>query len=361
MTASDQRPAPCANPECSNTVEQAVRRRGRRRRYCSERCGRLSRKRQLAEPDRLSSKDYAMQVAEDCSTALEAVYYLAGNGEPLAALRALTRLQEVDLKDLFSALVQQARSDKRKSAEIANSMNTTADKVSRQWKAEENTRRRQARLARLQAPRAALPTRTASVPRQRTARATPPATESDGSRAEDAVAVPAAALGRALSHLQRSRKKSMRVLGDEAGVSASYISRILSGTRMPSWDVTCRLATALKAAPEELRPLWDAAHGHRPPSPESLSAALRGLMLANARPSIGQLSARTNYSLTPDEISAVLNGEQVPAWEKVTNLVSALHGHPDAVRPLWSAAATSPDPAPQTGSAPSSFPAGAFG
>ncbi|MFG2651203.1 helix-turn-helix domain-containing protein [Streptomyces sp. NPDC048436] len=360
MTASDQRPVACANPDCSNTVEQAAQRPGRRRRYCSDRCGRSFRKRQLAAPDLISSKEYATQVAEDCTQALENVYLLAANGQPLAALRALTGYQQVDLKDLFSALVQQARSDKKKSAEIAGAMNTTADKVSRQWKAEENARRRQARLARLQAPRAPLPTRSTALPRQRTAHAAPPPTAQE-SGGGDTVADPATALGRALSHLQRTKKKSMRMLGEEAGVSASYISRILSGERLPSWRITCRLATALSAAPDELRPLWDEAHGRRPPNPESLAATLRGLVLANARPSIGQLSARTNYSLSPTEISAVLKGEQVPEWEKVTDLVTALHGHPETVRPLWSAATALPDQTPHSRTMPSSLSAGAFG
>lgn len=360
MTASDQGPVACANPDCANTVDQGARRRGRRRRYCSDRCGRSFRKRQLTDPGGTSAREYATQVADDCAQALESVYTHAANGEPLAALRQLTQWQHTDLKDLFSALVEQARSDKKRSAEIARAMRTTPDTISRQWKAEENERRRKARLTRLHNPPTTLPTRSPAIPHQRTLRAAPPAADQKTTGPDDAVADPASALGRALSHLQRTTDKSMRALGQEAGVSASYISRILSGERLPTWSVTRRLATALGACPDDLKPLWDAAHGRKPPSPDSLSAALRGLLLANAHPSLGQLSARTNHRLSPPEIAAVLNGEQVPDWEKVTDLVTALHGRPDTLRPLWNAA-TLPTPAPNAATSSSSFPAGAFG
>ncbi|MET7930520.1 helix-turn-helix transcriptional regulator [Streptomyces sp. NPDC005349] len=358
MSASDQWPISCANLDCPNTVEQAVRS-GRRRRYCSDRCGRSYRKRQLADPGGTSTREYAAQVADECAQVLDVVVAHAEDGQPLAALRQLSQLN-IDLKDLTSALVEQARSDKKKSPEIARAMSATPDTISRQYSAAENARRRQSRLSRLQSPQAApLPTRSRTIPRQRTLR--PAAGSEPGTAgADDATADPASTFGRALSHLHRSSDKSMRVLGEEAGVSASYVSRIMSGDRLPTWRVTRRLVHALDASPEDLRPLWDAAHGQKPPSPDSLSAALRGLLLANAHPSFRQLSARINHSLSPAEIAAVIEGDQVPDWEQVKHLVAALHGRPESVLPLWNAAAVIPE-ARNRSTFPSRLPAGAFG
>ncbi|MER7196685.1 MULTISPECIES: helix-turn-helix transcriptional regulator [unclassified Streptomyces] len=358
MSASDQWPTSCANPGCYNTVEQAVRS-GRRRRYCSDRCGRSYRKRQLPDPGGTSAREYAAQVADECAQILDAVVAHAEGSQPLAALRRLAQLH-IDLKDLTSALVEQARSDKKKSSEIASAMRATSDTISRQYSAADNARRRQSRLSRLQNPQAApLPTRSRTVPHQRTLRAAAGA-EQGAAGADDATADSVSTFGRALSHLHRSSDKSMRVLGEEAGVSASYVSRIMSGDRLPTWGVTRRLVRALDASPEDLRPLWDAAHGQKPPSPDSLSAALRGLRLANAHPSFRQLSARINHSLSPGEIAAVIEGDQVPDWEQVEHLVAALHGRPESVLPLWNAAAVTPE-ARNRSAFSSGLPAGAFG
>jgi hypothetical protein len=143
-------------------------------------------------------------------------------------------------------------------------------------------------------------------------------------------------------------------------VSASYVSRILSGERLPTWKVTSRLTLALGAAPEDLRPLWDAAHGQKPPTPASLPAALRGLLLANANPSYGQLSARTHFALSPTEIAVIIDGAAVPEWDTVNHLVTALHGRPDTLRPLWNAAKSAPTRPRSPGTRPT-WPAGSFG
>lgn len=359
MIASDPGPVACANPSCPHMVEQSGARPGRPREYCSNSCGRAYRKRHPAEPAAATNHEYAIQVADDCMRRMQTLAMLVGAGQSLDALRQLQQLVR-DLDDLTGATVTQARGAKKKGTEIAGALNITSDKVSRQWSAKKNDRRRKTRLERLQPPPPAVQPPTArQLPRQRAHR--PPApSEQDTNGSSDAVADPVSALGRALSHLHRTHDGSLRSLGREAGVSASYVSRIFSGERLPTWKVTRRLTLALGAAPEDLRPLWDAAHGQRPPTPTSLPAALRGLLLANACPSYGQLSARTQFALSPAEIAVIIDGAAVPEWDTVNRLVTALHGRPDTLRPLWNAAKSAPTESPPADARPR-WPAGSFG
>ncbi|MEU6678787.1 helix-turn-helix domain-containing protein [Streptomyces sp. NPDC046925] len=363
MTASDQGPAACANPSCPNIVEQGGARAGRPRRYCSDSCGRAYRKRHPAEPAAATNHEYAVQVADDCSRRMETVYKLVRDGQPLGALRQLRQL-ESDLADLTAATVTQARDNKRKASDIAGALSVTPDTVSRKWSVKTNNRRRQTRLARLQPPPPThQPSGARQLPRQRPSHRPPSAasSEQDPGGSPGAAADPASALGRALSHLHRTHDRSQRSLGQEAGVSASYVSRIFSGERLPTWKVANRLTLALGAAPEDLRPLWDAARGEKPPAKSSLPAALRGLLLANASPSYSQLSARTQYALSAAEIAVAFGGASVPEWDTVDRLVTALHGRPDTVRPLWNAAKTAlPDAARPSVPLPA-LPAESFG
>ncbi|WP_443057548.1 helix-turn-helix domain-containing protein [Streptomyces sp. IBSBF 2806] len=94
---------------------------------------------------------------------------------------------------------------------------------------------------------------------------------------------PAAVLTRALSQLQHLSGKSRRELAHDTHVSASYVSRVLTGERCPSWKIARRLTLACGGDPAENQPLWAAARGQIPTHRQSLPAALRGLHLA-ARP-----------------------------------------------------------------------------
>ncbi|MFH9424577.1 helix-turn-helix domain-containing protein [Streptomyces sp. NPDC017529] len=55
---------------------------------------------------------------------------------------------------------------------------------------------------------------------------------------------PPGQLAPVLSKLQRAFRPSLRSLGDVTRLSPSYLSRIMSGERFPSWDATARLARA---------------------------------------------------------------------------------------------------------------------
>ncbi|MER7049266.1 helix-turn-helix transcriptional regulator [Streptomyces jumonjinensis] len=63
-------------------------------------------------------------------------------------------------------------------------------------------------------------------------------------------------------------------LGGVADIDRSYVSHIVSGERLPSGEVACRIARACGSDPEDLRPLWNAARGRPVPEPPALSPRL---------------------------------------------------------------------------------------
>ncbi|WP_224282366.1 helix-turn-helix transcriptional regulator [Streptomyces sp. LS1784] len=105
-------------------------------------------------------------------------------------------------------------------------------------------------------------------------------------------------MSRTLSHLQRSSGTTIRALSQAAGVSPSFVCRVLSGHKMPSWPITRAIAEACGTNPDDLRILWQTAHGARPRPPAirrndselfaealaTLRSALRGLHLAAFSP-----------------------------------------------------------------------------
>ncbi|MEV0281683.1 helix-turn-helix transcriptional regulator [Streptomyces sp. NPDC050610] len=142
----------------------------------------------------------------------------------------------------------------------------------------------------------------------------------------------------ALSHLQRHSGKTLRDLAEEARVSPSYICRVLSSERCPSWKVTRRIVTACRGDLDAVRLLWDTARGQYPVQASSLHTALRGLHLSAACPAPAQIRRSTNNRITEQDVTALLYGAYVPEWETVAHLVDALHGRLETIHPLWAVA-----------------------
>ncbi|MFD7177481.1 helix-turn-helix domain-containing protein [Streptomyces sp. NPDC059929] len=69
-----------------------------------------------------------------------------------------------------------------------------------------------------------------------------------------------------LSNLQRTSGRSIRALSRETRLSPSYLSRIYSGERHPSWPTTVRPARACGADPTQLRQAWAEADARRAPA-----------------------------------------------------------------------------------------------
>ncbi|MFE6775068.1 helix-turn-helix domain-containing protein [Streptomyces sp. NPDC057702] len=360
MTAKAQGSSlPCPNPGCPNTVNQSAGS-GRPRQYCSEGCGRAYRKLRSSQPETADTDDYAVQVAERAARHLQDIVRLVRDGQSLNVLEKITESQLIT-GDLTAAVVQQARARKRKAADIAGAMSISVDKLSRDFSAESCARRQHRRL-RGSAPSAPRP-RKPPAPRGKPGGSG--GGESEGRTGLATPRDPAACLTQALNHLHRASGKTLRAAGGESHVTASYLCRVLAGDRLPSWTVTRHLGLAYGVDPGDLRPLWEAAHGHETPQPPTLHAALRGLHLSAARPSPTTIRTRSGNALTVTDIRGMLDGTAVPAWEQVRHLVEALHGQAEAIRPLWRAARQAADagrasPAP-TPVAQRRLPAQAFG
>ncbi|MFI6771156.1 helix-turn-helix domain-containing protein [Streptomyces sp. NPDC050355] len=157
-----------------------------------------------------------------------------------------------------------------------------------------------------------------------------------------------------LSHLQRASKLSLRILGERTSLSASHLSRILSGERFPDWPVTARIARACGADPCALRKVWEDAETHRADKrhkEHTLDSALRYLHHRAGEPSTWSMAVASSGTLDQDEISAVLDGTTVPDWDVVCRLVLVLDGEPTFFEPLWETAfhrATEQPPPPIT-------------
>ncbi|MFJ3762884.1 helix-turn-helix domain-containing protein [Streptomyces sp. NPDC090080] len=155
---------------------------------------------------------------------------------------------------------------------------------------------------------------------------------------------PAVQLASALTHLQAASGMTIREVAESAMLSSSFISRVLSGDRLPTWDLVCSLARMFGSDPAELRVLFESAHGLTAPGRQpvtdaiaQLHAAVRGLHRAAKTPTaerIEQLSARAVSALAARR---VLSGIDVPEWEVLAALVNALGGRPLDFKPLWEA------------------------
>ncbi|MEV5950387.1 helix-turn-helix transcriptional regulator [Streptomyces sp. NPDC051993] len=166
-----------------------------------------------------------------------------------------------------------------------------------------------------------------------------------------------------LSRLLRESRLSVRQLSLRTQVSASYLSRVLSGEKLPTWELTERVALALGADSEALHKVWsdernrDAARraGHDPGDDlastlDPFHSALRSLSRMAGRPSSSRLRTVIGNVLTEREISAVLRGDLIPDWDHTQQLILAMDGEPTFFRPLWERAryqveAAGPQPA----------------
>ncbi|MCE4943695.1 helix-turn-helix domain-containing protein [Streptomyces albulus] len=386
MTPKDPGPVPCARAGCRNEVESGSGP-GRRRKYCSESCGRAVRKIRSSQrtPDTKAHDEDARLAVDDMAFRVALLQHQIRDGDALAGLRQVVELSS-DLSCVAAAVVQQARDRGHKGPAIAEALRITVDKVGRAYTAEriarKMTQRRARRAALAGTPPPAGRAEPPPVPARPEQPAAPirsdppgPAPRTDGERRRVVVvrAVPPrraypegeggdggaraggdaegggaagpdggppgqdsrTALASALSHLQRASDKTLRALAVEARVSASYVSRILSGERSPAWKVTRRMVHACGGDPETVRPLWDAAHGRRLARAGSLHAALRGLYLSAACPDPAEICRSSGHALTECEVNGLLHGSLVPDWETVGAVVGVLHGRPDDIRPLW--------------------------
>ncbi|UXY25070.1 helix-turn-helix domain-containing protein (plasmid) [Streptomyces cynarae] len=163
-----------------------------------------------------------------------------------------------------------------------------------------------------------------------------------------------------LSMLARASELPLHELARQSRCSASYLSRMLSGHRVPSWKITERFARACGADPVVLRKVWETEQLRRrqPRRPtadqheidsldgistqaqalQRLMAALRTLHVRAGQPTAQQICITSRWRLQAAEVTDVLDGAAMCDWPTLFQLVQAMGGSVDYFRPLWQAA-----------------------
>ncbi|XXZ53128.1 helix-turn-helix transcriptional regulator (plasmid) [Streptomyces cavourensis] len=351
VSPRDSESTTCRGPGCFNLVKQSPR--GRRRYYCSDPCGTRYRR---SAPSADTDNDAFAEASLAELNRLTGQFDLSGDS-PEHNLALIVECEKV-WKDLKTAVVLQSRDSRMKMPEIAKLLHTSPTTLARSLDSAPDRRNR--RLS--PSPELGVRVPEQSRPQRHPAPGPPRARRPQGGTGDmDGAAPgsgPAATLASALSHLHRRSNTTYRTLGLEVGVDPSYISRAISGERIPSWPVTRRLALALAADPEEILPLWRSARGYdTAPGGADLQAALRGLRTAAASPDTDLLVKRTK--LTQEQITDAFTGRALPDWDTTSAIVTALNGEPELLRPLWISARAAAL-AHETGST-CTISAGAFG
>lgn len=321
---------------------------GRRRRYCGTACrSKAQRLRQAGgraqEP--VAQGPLGRQLAGEVQRLGQQLLDGELAGEDLATLldRASAVRKEVDL--YVAAAVQDARHRGEKWEEIAKAAHIAPDTARTRWRED-----RVCRMLELHAnDKGAAPVRLRPAGLAGEPEGDPAGTEDGGDGGDTAAQArqsrSTASLGRlasALSALHTASGLSIREVADSTRLSPSYISRILSGDRYPTWDLVCALALLFHGDPAELRVLFEAAHGLTAPPRQSarqgiarLHAALRGLHLAARSPGPREIARRSGNTVSASMAQHTLDGLDIPEWEVLAALVRALGGRPADIKPLW--------------------------
>ncbi|MFJ3561446.1 helix-turn-helix domain-containing protein [Streptomyces anulatus] len=346
MSPNDQPESPCPGPGCPNTVKQT--RVGRKRVYCSAKCG--TRFRRHARPA-ADNTAFAEAALDDL---IDLIYrFDLGNGGTDQSLGLILECEKV-WKDLKSAVVLQSRDSRMRMPEIAEKLHMSPSALSRMLEGAPG--RRERRLAPVPPPQQPRSARHPVPGPPRARRPMGGTGDMDGAAPGHG---PSAIFASALSHLHRWSGATHKALGDEVGVDPSYISRAISGERIPSWEVTRKLVRALEADPEEILPLWRAARGYDTTGAADVQAALRGLHTAAGQPETKVLKAKTG--LSDEQIIHAFTGRTLPGWDTTERIVNALHGSCDLILPLWSAAHAAATANISSGTTTCTISAGAFG
>ncbi|MFI8943274.1 helix-turn-helix domain-containing protein [Streptomyces syringium] len=338
MAASAPRIRQCAL--CGGRIRQTGP--GRPRRYCTPTCRRTaSHRRAGRETD---TRTHTCKIADDIRWRADHLWETAQRDAPLAAHLEHSQAIRIALDAYEAAVVGAARDRGDSWADIASTVGIAADSARRRWnarnreKAETRHEQRAERAHQTGGERDA----PESGPRaDRLGSSTYVEASRSPGRADWAVN----RLAPALSHLQRTSRHTVRALAEAVGVSPSYISRIFSAERIPSWPVTAALAEACGASADDLRSLWNEARGFEP-MPEwgedaavrAFYAAIRGLHLAASAPTPREICAPLKGKVQRQDVEALLDGVDIPSWPTVARNILRLHGRPAQMRPAWAAA-----------------------
>lgn len=322
----------CAGPLVQNTGA------GRRRRYCGTACRRRAQRQRQARRSAVAEQQGPLGRAVATEVHRLAAQLLDSElrQEELATLleRAEAIRRELDM--YTAAAVQDARHRGEKWEAVARAAHVAPETARARWGPE--------RVARMMVLHAN--DKRAAPARWRSARPVPAAEACEDTAVDQSehAASPVSQLASALTQLQVSSGRTIREIADLTMLSPSFISRVLSGDRLPTWDLVCALSDIFCSDPAELRVLFEAAHGVTAPQRqpvtaaiEQLHAAVRGLYLAAKSPSADQIEVLSAKAVSVTAARRMLAGVDVPEWDVLSALVCALGGRPAEVKPLWEA------------------------
>ncbi|MFG2960796.1 helix-turn-helix domain-containing protein [Streptomyces sp. NPDC048291] len=311
---------------------------GRKKEYCSIGCRRRAQRERdgrLGQQRTRSALPLGQGIAEDVQALSAALLEAEYDGRSLMELLHCANELGRELDHYAAAAVQDARNRGASWDQVAEAARVSATTARTRWpenRVRERLEQRAVQRAAVRQPSAPL------------VEGTDPADPGGGRPLSKAAERASAKLASALSHLYRASDLTIREVAEQTSLSPSYISRILSGERKPTWPVVCSLAELFNEDAAELSVLFESAHGLVPPArhavPDTmarLQAVLRGLHLAAGRPQPGVIRQASHGALSARTISEILNGEMIPGWEQTSALVTALGGSPADVRPLWEA------------------------
>ncbi|WP_127454874.1 helix-turn-helix transcriptional regulator [Streptomyces sp. B29(2018)] len=154
-----------------------------------------------------------------------------------------------------------------------------------------------------------------------------------------------------LSLLARKSPLPLKRIAERMGCSPSYLSRVLSGERVPTWPLTVKFARACGADPQVLRKVWETERlQHQEPvdpvlvdDPEltplaKYLTALRTLHIQAGAPSTHELVVASRWKLTTTDITSVLEGKSVSEQTLLQRVVLLLGGDVDMFELLRSEA-----------------------
>ncbi|MFC7924541.1 helix-turn-helix domain-containing protein [Streptomyces cinereoruber] len=333
---------------CGTDFQYTVRR-GRPNTFCSRACRTASRSSSAEPPDLTRYQQDLAVTAEDLQLAATTLLATAhDNGTTNVLMRQITEHYRL-LMDVEAAVVARARAAGEPWMVIAEAAGSGPESFRKKWTQDKVTRRLAlARETRHNRQTATSGPDTAAGPLL-------PAAQTPGEQ-----------FASAMTSLHRATGHTIKETASLVGISPSYVSRILSGTRRPAWPIVEKFAGVCQSNPAELRTLWEATQRTPdrdqepvPKDPEEarrrFHTSLRALYLAAGRPTIWDIQHAASTGAKPafQDIALTLNGSRIPDWETTTKIILALRGSPADLRLLWHAAKEVP--------LVSALPAAAFG
>lgn len=365
---------------------------GRPRKYCGDACRQAAHRRRLHEgsspvasapagavgeappglrthpaprpaPGPSAGEDLCTEIARDIQDGARDLARLLPSLDGEEPLRRIAQLQE-QLDGLTAALVGRARYRRVTWSTVSSSLGISEDTARHRY-TERYILRRLARFNRSDTTLTTL----AGLYRSPDSPDTPGENESAGESGEagsdspEQQSAPAESTGAAynrlspiLSMLIRTAQLTNKDVAARIGCSPSFMSRILSGERVPTWTLTRKFAQACGADPAVLRTVWETeklSEKHRepdpepdeepPPAAERLRSAIQTLHLRAGRPAPTDIAVASRWLLPA---SAVASSSRPPCCPT-----------PTSWRPSCGSWAATPTTSPNSWTTPATKPA----